>query len=65
LVLVKGKSPSRRQVAVTEFCQVFFLTLAKEGSNGPLCESLWRELWEALGKGSFFTECLVDGLFAK
>jgi hypothetical protein len=32
--------------------------LGKESSSGPLCQSLCRVLWAALGKGSFFVECL-------
>jgi hypothetical protein len=32
--------------------------LGKESSSGPLCQSLCRVRWAALGKGSFFAECL-------
>jgi hypothetical protein len=32
--------------------------LSKESSSGPLCQSLCRVRWAALGKGSFFAECL-------
>jgi hypothetical protein len=34
------------------------LALGKESSSGPLCQSLCRVRWTALGKGSFFVECL-------
>jgi hypothetical protein len=34
------------------------LALGKESSSGPLCQSLCRVRWAALGKGSFFAECL-------
>jgi hypothetical protein len=34
------------------------LALGKESSSGPLCQSLCRVRWAALGKGSFFVECL-------
>jgi hypothetical protein len=34
------------------------LTLNKESSSGPLCQSLCRVHWVALGKGSFVAECL-------
>jgi hypothetical protein len=36
------------------------LVLGKEGSCGPLCQSLCRVLQEALAKGSLFAECLLD-----
>jgi hypothetical protein len=32
--------------------------LGKESSSGPLCQPLCRVRWAALGKGSFFAECL-------
>jgi hypothetical protein len=49
-----------------QLCRVSaILTLGKKGSSGPLHRSLCRELPEALGKGSFFAECLMDGLSAK
>jgi hypothetical protein len=34
------------------------LALGKESSSGPVCQSLCRVRWAALGKGSFFAECL-------
>jgi hypothetical protein len=34
------------------------LALGKESSSGPLCQSLCRVRWAALGKGSFFAECV-------
>jgi hypothetical protein len=95
LVLGKEKSPSRRQVTVTDplpsvcyhgprhrplqwapppvpvsralvgtrqrrlLCRVSSgLALGKESSSGPLCQSLCRVRWTALGKDSFFAKCL-------
>jgi hypothetical protein len=34
------------------------LALGKESSSGPLCQALCWVRWAALGKGSFFAECL-------
>jgi hypothetical protein len=71
--LGKEKSPSRRQVTVTDLLPSVFvgtrqrrllcrvssgLALGKESSSGPLCQPLCRVCWAALGKGSFFAECL-------
>jgi hypothetical protein len=36
------------------------LALDKEGSGGPLYQSLCRVLQEALDRGSLYVECLLD-----